>query len=244
MTDRSKHPSSKSLIRAACSSLTMVGFAGFALVGVALAQDTATEPAIDASNNDSRDILDTLKDKPLNTEISHNPDNMTLDTVSLPMPVQASIVIPVEALKIPSVARSVGLTARDPESGVAIEGYDPVAYFTKGEPRRGSSEFRADYNGATYYFETAEHRDLFIADADQYAPAYGGYCTQTLASGSLTPASPTNFTINGNRLFLTRSQASTKEFRERQAETVNRANFVWEDVNTNLAYVTEFQKNN
>ena len=59
--------------------------------------------------------------------------------------------------------------------GVAIKGYDTVAYFTEGRPTKGKSEFSYNWNDANWYFSTAENRDLFAADPEHYAPKYGGY---------------------------------------------------------------------
>jgi len=61
--------------------------------------------------------------------------------------------------------------------GVAIMGYDTVAYFTEGQPMKGSEEFAYDWLGTPWFFANAKHRDLFAADPAKYAPQYGGYCT-------------------------------------------------------------------
>lgn len=59
--------------------------------------------------------------------------------------------------------------------GVAIKGYDPVAYFTLGEPAKGSQEFEYAWQGAKWRFANAEHLGLFKADPGKYAPQYEGY---------------------------------------------------------------------
>ncbi len=59
--------------------------------------------------------------------------------------------------------------------GVAIKGYDTVAYFTEGRAVKGKSEFSHSWNEATWHFASADNRDLFAADPDRYAPQYGGY---------------------------------------------------------------------
>jgi len=59
--------------------------------------------------------------------------------------------------------------------GVAVKGYDPVAYFTEGEPRQGKSEFAFSWQDATWRFASQEHLDMFKADPRKYAPQYGGY---------------------------------------------------------------------
>ncbi len=60
-------------------------------------------------------------------------------------------------------------------NGVAMKGYDTVAYFTQGKPVKGSSEFEHKWNGAKWHFVNAEHLSLFKNDPEKYAPRYGGY---------------------------------------------------------------------
>lgn len=61
--------------------------------------------------------------------------------------------------------------------GVAIMGYDTVAYFTEGRAMKGSEDFAFEWLGTPWYFVNAQHRDMFAADPARYAPQYGGYCT-------------------------------------------------------------------
>lgn len=59
--------------------------------------------------------------------------------------------------------------------GVAIQGYDTVAYFTEGRPVKGTSNFSYIWNEAEWHFASAEHRDLFAANPKKYSPHHGGY---------------------------------------------------------------------
>jgi YHS domain-containing protein len=59
--------------------------------------------------------------------------------------------------------------------GVAIKGYDTVAYHTEGRAVKGRSEFAYTWNDAKWYFASTENKDLFAADPERYAPQYGGY---------------------------------------------------------------------
>jgi hypothetical protein len=61
--------------------------------------------------------------------------------------------------------------------GVAIKGYDTVAYFTEGKAMKGSEDFSYEWLGTPWHFANAEHRSLFAATPTKYAPQYGGYCT-------------------------------------------------------------------
>ena len=59
--------------------------------------------------------------------------------------------------------------------GIAIKGYDPVAYFTEGKPVQGNKEFSQQWNNATWFFDNKEHLEMFKSDPARYAPQYGGY---------------------------------------------------------------------
>ena len=59
--------------------------------------------------------------------------------------------------------------------GLAIKGYDSVAYFTLGKPVKGNSEFEYKWEGAKWRFSTSEHLNLFTSNPEKYAPQYGGY---------------------------------------------------------------------
>ena len=86
--------------------------------------------------------------------------------------------------------------------GVAIDGADPVAYFTDGKPVEGSDEFETEYKGATWRFSSAEHRDAFIADPAKYAPQYGGYCAWAVSQGYTAKGDPQHWRIVDGKLYL------------------------------------------
>ena len=88
------------------------------------------------------------------------------------------------------------------EGGIAIDGTDAVAYRTEGAPTPGSADFAFDWNGATWRFSSAETREMFIADPDYYAPAYGGYCAFAVSQGYTASTVPEAWTIHDDRLFL------------------------------------------
>src|SRR5258705_9181988 len=67
--------------------------------------------------------------------------------------------------------------------GVIIEGYDPVSYFTDNKPVKGDSKFSAQFEGATYWFASAEHSDLFKKAPQKYAPQYGAFCSYAVSIG-------------------------------------------------------------
>ena len=68
-------------------------------------------------------------------------------------------------------------------SGLAIRGYDPVAYFTDQRPVKGLPQFNYSWMGATWLFATGANRDQFAADPARFAPQYGGYCSYAVSKG-------------------------------------------------------------
>ncbi len=108
--------------------------------------------------------------------------------------------------------------------GVAIQGIDPVAYFTQGRPVEGSKAFEHQWRGATWRFANAEHRDRFAADPERYAPKYGGYCAWAVSQGYTADIDPEAWTIVEGRLYLNYSKsvqarwAADMEARIRQAD--------------------------
>ena len=94
-----------------------------------------------------------------------------------------------------------GLFGYDP-SGIAIRGYDTVAYFTEGKPLEGSEDFTSEWQGATWRFASQEHLDLFEADPEKYAPQYGGYCAYGVAQDGLVKIEPELWTIVDGKLYL------------------------------------------
>ena len=87
-------------------------------------------------------------------------------------------------------------------NGVAIHGYDPVAYFTMSKPVEGDAAITSVLEGATFRFANAEHKALFDADPKKYAPKYGGYCAYAVSKGATATTVPEAWSIHGDRLYL------------------------------------------
>jgi YHS domain-containing protein len=86
--------------------------------------------------------------------------------------------------------------------GVAIKGYDPVAYHLEGRPVPGSKEFEYAWMGAKWRFSSAENRGLFESDPEKYAPRYGGYCAYAVSQGKTADIDPGAWSIIEGRLYL------------------------------------------
>ena len=86
--------------------------------------------------------------------------------------------------------------------GLAFSGHDPVAYFTRNQPVAGDAAITLNWNGATWRFATAEHRAMFEANPQAYAPQFGGYCAWAASQGYIAPGDPTLWRIVDGRLYL------------------------------------------
>ena len=89
------------------------------------------------------------------------------------------------------------------EKGVAIQGYDPVAYFTRNQAVKGDPEISHTHKGVTYYFASAGHRSKFQETPKKFEPAYGGWCAYAMGeNGSKVRIDPETFKITDGRLYL------------------------------------------
>jgi len=87
-------------------------------------------------------------------------------------------------------------------AGLALRGYDAVAYFREGAAVEGRAEFAHEWNGARWLFKSAEHREEFARAPEAFAPQYGGYCSYAVAHGYTADGDPRAWKIVGGRLYL------------------------------------------
>lgn len=106
----------------------------------------------------------------------------------------------------PAIAAQAPKVVVNAKSGLALEGYDPVSYFTEAAPAKGTEAFSAKHLGATYYFTSADHRDRFLNEPAKYAPQFGGYCGYGASRGYLASVDPEAYTIMNGRLILQNSK--------------------------------------
>lgn len=97
------------------------------------------------------------------------------------------------------------------ETGYALSGYDPVAYFDlkqnplgerQPEAVPGKAGITAEYNGATWAFASQENREKFLANPEKYAPGYDGHCAYGIAQGGKVPGNPNLWRIVDGKLYL------------------------------------------
>jgi YHS domain-containing protein len=97
---------------------------------------------------------------------------------------------------------------------VAIQGYDPVAFFTDGKPVKGDQKFLVKHDGAIYFFASKEHKDLFKADSAKYTPEFGGYCAYGVSRNKLVEIDVDAFQIMDGKLLLQYSKGVRDDFNE------------------------------
>ncbi len=87
-------------------------------------------------------------------------------------------------------------------SSLAVDGHDPVAYFTLKTPTKGSSNFTLKHQGATWRFASLENLEKFRANPAAYAPKYGGYCAWAVSQGYTAKGDPKFWRIVDGKLYL------------------------------------------
>jgi hypothetical protein len=106
-----------------------------------------------------------------------------------------------------AVALAAAVAAQRPSvntgrGGLALKGYDAVAYFTDGKPVKGSGQFEHRWNGAVWRFARATHLEAFAKEPEKYAPRFGGYCAWAVSHGYTADGDPYAWKIVGGRLYL------------------------------------------
>ncbi|PWJ16237.1 YHS domain-containing (seleno)protein [Jannaschia seohaensis] len=131
------------------------------------------------------------------------------------------------AVALPRVAAAQSVYA---EGGVAIDGTDPVAYFTEGRPVAGDAAITHDWNGATWRFSTEANRADFAADPEAYAPQYGGYCAWAVAEGYTASTVPEAWEIVDGKLYLNYSRRIQRRWERDIPGNISRADANWPGV--------------
>lgn len=116
------------------------------------------------------------------------------------------------------------------DGGLALRGYDPVAYFTDGAPRTGLAEFATEWGGAEWRFANAANRDAFLATPEAFAPQYGGFCAWAVSQGYTAPINPHAWAIVEGRLYLNASTRVQRRWARDAAEHIARADANWPEL--------------
>lgn len=133
------------------------------------------------------------------------------------------------ALSVGSAIFAAGSRAQTLPGGrrLALRGYDPVAYFTLGRPEKGDEAFSMAFDDAIYRFKTAEHRAMFAADPEKYAPQYAGFCAAGVSRGLKVEPDPEAWAIVGGKLYVVALKEKIEEFKRDPGAFVGKADSNW-----------------
>jgi YHS domain-containing protein len=111
--------------------------------------------------------------------------------------------------------------------GLAMKGYDPVAYFVQAAPRRGLSDFDYEWRGAKWRFTSAAHRHFFAQNPDQYAPQFGGYCAWRMMDGEKVDFDHRAWRVWQGKLYLFSARGMVDRWEDDPAGHIARAEAQW-----------------
>ena len=115
----------------------------------------------------------------------------------------------------------------NPQTGLAISGFDPVAYFTDAKPERGRPDLELSEEGAVWRFRNEGNRAAFAQHREVYCPAFGGYDAVGIARGRAVPGHPQFWAVSGGRLYLFYNAEDRAEFLADPKGVVARAERAW-----------------
>lgn len=130
------------------------------------------------------------------------------------------------SLALPVFAQTKNLLNLD-KTGVAIQGYDPVAFFTDHKPVKGDPKYLLKQDGAIYFFASQAHKDLFKASPARYEPEFGGYCAYGVSRNKLVEIDVDAFQIVDGRLLLQYSKGVRDSFNKDTKGNLIKAESNW-----------------
>lgn len=123
----------------------------------------------------------------------------------------------------------------DAYTGLAIDGFDPVAYFLDGLPRQGQKAFEAVWSGAVWRFANEGNRAAFVESPGIYAPQFGGHCALAASEGMVANGDPLSWTVAEGRLLLFRDDTAMSSWLAAPAGRLTRAEANWPGLEFGLA---------
>ena len=116
------------------------------------------------------------------------------------------------------------------KAGVALKGYDPVAYFKETKAVKGDPQFRSEVGDVVYYFASAENKAAFDAAPAKYEPQFGGFCAWAVSRGYTASIDPNAFQIVDGRLLLQYSLKVRKDFSADTEGNLRKADANWPSI--------------
>lgn len=116
------------------------------------------------------------------------------------------------------------------KNGLAISGYDTVAYFTQSKAVKGKKEFTAEHQGNKWRFSSAENKQAFVANPTAYLPQYGGFCAYAASNNEIAKIDPRAWTIDNNKLYLNYNKKIRKTWLKKKIVRITDADRNWPEL--------------
>ena len=137
-----------------------------------------------------------------------------------------SLLILAAGLVLPVFAQTKTLLNLD-KTGVAIQGYDPVGFFTDHQPVKGDPKYVTKRDGAIYFFASKEHKELFAQNPAKYEPAFGGYCAYGVSRNKLVEIDVAASQVVDGKLLLQYSKGVRNDFNQDVKGNLAKADANW-----------------
>ena len=135
----------------------------------------------------------------------------------------ATVISPV----VLSVSSAHAATVKPLSSGLAVGGYDVVAYFNVGKAVKGQQSITSTHDGVSYNFASPSHKAMFDAEPAKYVPAYGGHCALGMRYGQRSPVDPTAWRIKDGKLYMLLNPGTAVIWENKAQKNIHVANEVW-----------------
>jgi hypothetical protein len=133
-------------------------------------------------------------------------------------------------------AATTELIVSDPQTGLAIDGFDPVSYFIDGAPEPGRSQYELRFHDVIWRFRNPGNMAVFLQYPGSYEPRFGGYDPIAVGRGAPTPGNPLLWMISGQKLYLFYDPESKSQFRADTKRAISQAEANWSVVVHKLSH--------
>jgi len=145
-------------------------------------------------------------------------------------PVLGLLLVALGLIVLPLAGSAADSIVVNPDTGLAISGFDPVAYFTDHKPELGRSELELRLGGAVWQFRNVGNRAAFRDHPDVYMPRFGGYDPVAVARGETVPGNPRIWAVVGQRLYLFYNDAARMTFLGDPGRIIVAADRKWPEI--------------
>ena len=113
-------------------------------------------------------------------------------------------------------------------NGVALRGFDAVAYFAVENAVKGDAKYEYVWNGAKWFFSSEENMKKFQANPESYTPQFGGYCSYAVSEGYTADGDPEAWKVVDGKLFLNYNKQVKEKWEQNQTERIEKGSANWQ----------------